>query len=72
MRRSSFVHLHTGTGDHKHGPIREIHIGGSQRLEFYQLCLMHGHTAIEISSYVFEQQQSSIQISIYTLIIVVL
>lgn len=39
VRRSSFVHLHTAVGDHKHGPTRELHISGSQRLELYQLGL---------------------------------
>lgn len=39
VRRSSFVHLHTAVGDHKHGPIGELDISGSQRLELYQLCL---------------------------------
>lgn len=39
VRRSSFVHLHTAVGNHKHGTIWEFHISGTKRLELYQLCL---------------------------------
>lgn len=41
VRRGSFVHLHAAVGDHKHGAVGELDVGGSQRLELYQLCLTH-------------------------------
>lgn len=43
VRRCSFVHLHTAVGDHKHSPIRELDVGGSQGMEFNQLCLADKH-----------------------------
>lgn len=43
VRRCSFVHLHAAVGDHKHSPIRELDVGGSQGMEFDQLCLADKH-----------------------------
>lgn len=39
VRRCGFVHLHAAVWDHKHGPIWELDVGGSQGLELDQLCL---------------------------------
>lgn len=39
VRSGGFVHLHAAVGDHKHGPVGELDVGGSQGLELDQLCL---------------------------------
>lgn len=39
VRGRGFVHLHAAVGDHKHGPIWEPDVSGSQGLELDQLCL---------------------------------
>lgn len=46
VRRSSFVHLNAAVGDHKHGPVWELDIGGPQRLELYQLRLISGWNSV--------------------------
>lgn len=43
VRSRGFVHLHAAVWDHKHSPVRELDIGGSQGLEFDQLCLADKH-----------------------------
>lgn len=47
VRRCGFVHLHAAVRDHKHSPIGELDIGGSQGLEFDQLCLGDKHPKCE-------------------------